>query len=121
MNKHKYRDLSNYEIKILAMLLEEPFLGRDEIRKQLDKAKVREIAEYNDNYGSIEFLIDTNLKALVPQRVPVEGKASDVDKVPIDILLHIIDGKVSELEFVKADGTAIKTLPSPEEIKIEIR
>lgn len=121
MSKQAYRDLNNYEKEVIGKLLENPFPGRDEIRKQIQRSKVRTIEEYKDNYGSIEFVVQTDLKVPVLQRVPVVGRAYDVDKVPIEMLLHVVDGKVRELEFVKADGSPIKTFPSVEEFVIIVR
>ncbi len=116
-----YKDLNKYERGLLSKLLEKPFPGRDEINKQIKYAKVRVIDEYGDNYGSLEFELQTDLKSPVEQRVPVGGIAHDIDNVPIEILLHVVDGKVKELEIVKADGSAIKAFPSIEEINTKVR
>lgn len=121
MSKQIYRDLNATEKELLEKLLEQPFHGRDEIRKQIKVSKVRTLEEYKDNYGSIEFDVRTNLKAHVQQRVPVEGIAYDVDKVPIELLLHVVNGKVKELEIVKADGSLIKAFPFVDEFEIKIR
>lgn len=62
-----------------------------------------------------------NVKAPVQQRVPVEAIAYDVDKVPIEVLLHVVDGKVRELEVIKADGSNIKNFSLVEEFTIKVR
>lgn len=119
--KKNYRELVSKEKAILDRLFENPFPGRDEIVKQIKLSKVRSIDEYKDNYGSIEFRLQVDIKAPVLQRVPVKALAYDVDNVPIEILLHVVDGKVNELEVVKSDGSPIKVFPSAEKFEVKVR
>ena len=74
-----------------------------------------------DNYGSVELKTLSELKAEVSQRVPVEARAYDEDCVPIEALLHVVDGQLNELELVKADGTPIKHFPEPHDFKVTVR
>ena len=106
MNKN-FRDLTKKEKEILDFLLKDNFPGRDDLLKQLEFAKVRLIKEYSDNWGSLEFLVETNLTAKVQERIPVQATSYDIDGVPIQIFLHVVEGKINELEVVKADNSPI--------------
>jgi hypothetical protein len=52
------------------------------------------------------------LRATVNERVPVEAEGWE-NGVPIDILLHVVDGYLAELEVLRMDS---KPLQSPLEI-----
>lgn len=120
MSENKFRKLNSRERAILNRLLENSFLGRDEIREQIENSTVRLISDYNDNYGSLEFNTSSDLLAPVKSRVPVEGLAFD-EKVPVEFLLHVYKGKIKELEVVRLDGKTLKKVPNPSEIKVKIR
>jgi hypothetical protein len=115
------RPISPQESSIIDLLLEGPFLGRDEIRLQLAHARVTPIEEHGDNYGSLEFEVQPGPKALVRERVPVDARALDEDGVPIDYLLHVVDGVVKELEVVKADGSPIRRYPKASDLTVSVR
>ena len=87
------------ERSLLDRLLEEEFPGRDELREQLSSCLVEPI----DRNGSLEFAVRTDVKTPVRWRIPVEGEAQDEDGVTIHVLLHVIEGKVDELEIYKDD------------------
>jgi len=96
MTAQKCRPLSVEEKKILDVLLREPFPGRDEIREQIRDSQV---SEWPDGSGSLEFETLSKVIAPVLQRVPVEGAAGQgVDL--IQVLLHVVLGKIKHLEFV---------------------
>jgi uncharacterized protein DUF6984 len=115
------RKLNHREAEIIETMLSRPFPGCDEVREQVSRASVRTIAEYKDNYGSIEFEVKAAPKAEVALRVPVEALAFDVDGVPIEFLLHVVNGVVHELEVVKADGSPIVKHPKASELTVETR
>ena len=118
VTQSKFRSLTPREREILARLLESPFPGRDEIRQQIKDSLVREIAEYDDAYGSIEFNVQANARATVAQRVLVEAMADDEDGVPILVLLHVVDGFIDELEILRADGLPIIKMPNASELEV---
>jgi hypothetical protein len=115
-----FRQLTAYEEEVLRTLLSRPFPGREELLLQLPHVKARVITGYNDNYGSIEFthpyrgLSSSN----VTRRVPVEGRAYDADGVSIGHLLHIVNGKLHELEVLRVDGKPIQVRPDPEDLDL---
>jgi hypothetical protein len=105
------RTLKPNERQIIERLLQDPFPGWDELRAQIFKSRVEPIDEYGDEYGSLQFEVEDGPKAKVTQRVPVDARANDSDGVPIEFLLHVVDGVVRELEIYKADGSPIVRHP----------
>jgi hypothetical protein len=111
------RLLNDYETMILSRLLQCEFEGRDSIASQLRSARARPI----DDSGSIEIMANLGPAADVATRVPVEAQCLDVDGVPISIMLFVANGFINELEFSKADGSAIKKMPDPEALDVFAR
>ena len=57
-NHTSFRALTAREKQILETLLaHHPFNGRDELLKQVESTTARLIAEFKDNYGSIELRV----------------------------------------------------------------
>jgi hypothetical protein len=108
------------ERALLEKLLEADFPGRDALVQQSKGCLVRNF-EDGDNYGAIEFHIRNRIPANVVERVPVEGRAFDIDGVPIDHMLHVLDGLLTELDVVKASGTPIERFPDPQEMDLFVR
>jgi hypothetical protein len=102
------RKLSARERDILERMFSQlPDAGGD-LSKQLKDVKVSVI----DQDGSVRFLINSSERAsCISDRVPVTAIFDDDDGVPIYLLLHIVDGRLSELEVYKADGSQIITRP----------
>lgn len=102
------RDLHAHERVLIEQLLGSPFAGRDEIRSQLATARVR--AEGSGDTRTIRFKLALKdvRRACISVRVPVEAEASDDDRVPIMVLLHVTDGLAEELEIYRADGQPIQ-------------
>jgi hypothetical protein len=113
-NDQTFRDFTPYEHEIIDKLLEKSFPGRDEIYEQMKNCLVRTL----DEDESLEFLVKSNVKAKVKRRIPVEAEFQDIDGVLIHILLHVIDGKVNELEIYKEDGSPIIENPDPSKLKV---
>lgn len=111
----------SYEMMLLKKLLNQDFNGATELKKQLSSLTVETIVGQNDNYESIALYVDDRNKASVLQRVPVEARAYDSDGVAIDALLHVVDGRLNELEFLKVDGTNIIERPNAEDFICIVR
>ncbi len=109
-----YRELTLNEREIVDRLLEPHFQGRDEIAEQIRSGKVRRA----DSDGCLEFYVESEVKARVLQRVPTEAEAEDEDGVVIHALLHVVDGKVKELEFHKEAPLPIKRMPKASEWRV---
>jgi hypothetical protein len=111
----RYRLPNDSELALLGLLLSREFPGRDEVANQLKNARVRTI----DEYGSLEILPSPpTTPASVTQRVAVEAQGADADDVPIHVLLHVVDGRVAELQIHKADGAPIRVMPAAHNFEI---
>jgi len=115
MNSMKpYRKLSDYESALISRLLSEPFVGRDEIRAQISECLVM---PYPDGTGFI-FLVPSHPMVPTKERIPVEGEGMDIDGQRIHYCLHVVDGKVDELEIVKESNSPVFRPPDPREIQV---
>lgn len=113
--KDLYRPLTEWEQRIILRLLQEsPFTGRDALLAQLGHV----VGQPIDEDGSLSLKCSSSLKAVVKTRVPVEGEAPDIDGVVIHYLLHVVDGKMNELEVYKDDSSKILRQGKPEELKV---
>lgn len=110
-----FRPLTDRERRLLDLLLTKPFPGRDEVAGQLQTA----VARLVDKDGSLEF----QTRGIMPlysvrYAVPVEGEYSDIDGVPVHILLHAQGDLVTELEFFREDGSPVQSWPDLDSIMI---
>ncbi len=106
-----YREPDPIERQLLERLLEVPFPGHDAVAEQLRNCRVRTL----DDHGSLQISVLNDVIAPVQQRVPVEAEATDRDGNKIHMLLHVVNGKVDELEFYSESGSPIRYLPPAEE------
>ena len=103
----KWRRLTAFEAAILDKLLSTDFPGRPELLAQVSAALVRQI----DVGGSLEFDAESTAAAPVKRRIPIEAQAKDLDGTWIHALLHVVGGRVKELEFYKDDSSKILEIP----------
>ncbi|EPE97327.1 DUF6984 family protein [Rhizobium grahamii] len=105
-----WRPLTPNERRLVEKLLSREFAGCEALRLQLETARVSAI----DKEGSLQFRV-SGPPAAVAFRVPTEGyyfDKSGVDFRPaVNVLLHIVDGKLHELEVYKDDGSPVELLP----------
>jgi len=110
-----YRPLTDWERRIiLRLLLESPFVGRDALLAQLDDV----VGQSIDEDGSVSLNCSSELKASVKTRVPVEGEAGDLDGMMIHYLLHVVDGRMNELEVYKDDSSRVLRHAEPKNLKV---
>ena len=103
------------EAAIIDALLAEEFEGVVELRVQTEGLLVRQV--FDD--GTLDLVVSSDAPAAqVLHRVPVEGRCDDEDGVPVLVLLHVIDGRLNELEVVKADGEALHRPPTADSIAV---
>ena len=104
----------------IETLLSEDFLGRGEIINQINCAEI--LREYTEFYMALKFKVDNNKvqKIQTNIRVPVEMRVHRTGQVPIQVLLHIVQGYVSELEIFNADSSKIDMDINLENAKVEI-
>jgi hypothetical protein len=104
----RWRALEPREVAVLDLLLATDFPGRSELAAQARSALGRRI----DREGSLRFQAD-GPEAKVRERVPVEGRyyddgsGSGPHKPAVNLLLHVVEGRLHELEIYKDDGSAI--------------
>jgi hypothetical protein len=99
---------------LLGRMLEEDFPGRDAIVDQMRSALARQI----DSNGSLEFKVETRTPARTKYRVPVEAQGKDIDGTTIHFLLHVVDGRLSELELYKDDSSRVARRPTPDQLEV---
>jgi hypothetical protein len=112
------RPFPDWELAMLRRLLQSDFPGRDALLAQLEGAEVKKVGA--DNSVSIE--VPTKyLPAVVVGRIPVEARALDIsDGVAINVLLHVLQGRIAKLEIYKDDSSKVKNLPKPESFEVSI-
>jgi hypothetical protein len=109
-----YRPLTLKEKELLARLLSVPFVGRDALKEQVNHISVKTI----DVEGSIQFNVTSGGLAHVLRRVPIEGEFEDSDGMTIRVLLHVVSGRLSELEIYKDDSSGIIQMPDVDKLRI---
>ena len=109
-----FRELTAWERQILDRLVQANFPGRDEVAEQMKNCLVRTL----DEHGCLEFDIRTDLKVPIVRGIPVEAEGRDDDGVQICVLLHVVDGKVKELEIFKVDGSPMLRMPKASELDV---
>jgi hypothetical protein len=102
-----YRPLKTNERELLEKLLEPDFPGRDELLGQISSVTAKEI----DEDGGLALQCAPSRPAPVKCRVPTEGECVDADGVAIHVLLHVVDGTMSELEIFKDDSSRVQNPP----------
>ena len=108
-----YRALSSWEKGLIQRLLSSPFPGRDELLNQVENVAASPIHEDGtplDENGSLYLKSSSPVKASVRTRVPAEGEAQDIDNVTIHYLLHVVEGRIEQLEIFKEDLSKVSSL-----------
>lgn len=107
------RNLNKLEKRWIALMLNQSFEGRDIIKEQLEHGIV--VSETFSPFISLRFRTTSKEKYPYSLRVPAEMIAYQDNGVPVEFLLHVVDGFIDELEIFSADGSIIK----PEEISLD--
>jgi hypothetical protein len=110
------RPLNSSERELLERLLTAVVPGQNELRLQLKDSQVEPI----DSNGSLRFKINSDIVAPVARRIPVEAQRQDNDGMWIHALLHVIDGKLSELEIYKDDSSPVIRMPTQDEWQLMV-
>jgi hypothetical protein len=121
MTQELFRPLSDYEQAVITRLFEVEFPGREELKDQVSHAEASLIPATGDNYGSINIRTSSDRRAVVENRVPVISMTKDEGGAHVEILLHVIDGKINELEFVRMDGAPMVGLPRLDLMQLHVR
>lgn len=117
-SKPAWRELLQEEKEIIDILLAQDFPRRDAIKEQIANALVR---SRNCGCGclTIEFSTGSVTTISTKQRVPVEASYSKYGR-PFQILLHIWEGKVSELGVVSYSDIVDSEYPKDKDLEIKI-
>ena len=112
------RELNPIERAILEFLLGQQFPGRDELKLQLASLKV--VGGCNCGCESIDLSVDEGAAICAPvrERVPVE--ATTRVGPGVDVLLHVVDGLLRELEVYRQDGESA-ALPDPSSLELIVK
>lgn len=111
------RELTQREREVLEFLLSEPFPGRDELRQQVKHVLVRE--QFSPSDPTIILCFPTRPRP-APVQSPIPVEAETIGDPPGDrtqVLLHVHDGYVHELEFYE-EGGKDAYLPEPRQLKL---
>ena len=99
------REPDEREREVLAALLSADFPGKAALLVQASNVKVRRI----DRNGSLALVPEpTAPRAEVVRRIPVEAESDDRDGVRVHVLLHVLDGYLTELEIYRDDSAPLQ-------------
>ena len=71
-----------------------------------------------DEGGSLQFSIEALSSAPVLERIPVEAEYMDADGITVHVLLHVVDGKLLELEIYKDDSSLVLIPPQASKLTV---
>jgi hypothetical protein len=106
------RKVSQQELSVIGSLLDRDVPGAEILRSQLPDSLVYPM---NDDETILRFKVSPHAApATLPykQNVAVEAVTKDLDGCRVEVLLHVKDGLVYELEYVKADGSPLQRRPT---------
>ena len=113
------KKLNEYEKSWIEKMLSNDFTFRKDIISQINQADI--MREYTDYYLCIKFAGTYSVKNCSERTgVPLEMCAYLEGNVPIQFLLHIQKGIVSELEVFRADSSKISRNVDLDNAEIEI-
>lgn len=120
MNSINNENLRESERKWIEAIVSKKFLYREDIINQINCAEV--YRNYTEYYISLKFKVDTNWVNQIHTniRVPVEMRVLKLGKIPVQFLLHIVQGYIHELEIFNADSSKIDEKIILENAEIEI-
>ena len=95
-------------------LLSASFPGKEQLQEQLTDIMVSVI----DGSGSLALQVTRDLVAEVRKRIPVEAEYSDTDGVLVHVLLHVVNGKLDELEIYREDSLPLKKPLDPQQFQL---
>jgi Domain of unknown function (DUF6984) len=106
------RPLSHPEQEVLARLLAEEFPGSEQLREQQKSVVVA--LDHGSHCPTIGLAVDPRApRASVLTRVPISGSTTAADGMLIEVLLHVVDGRLSELEALRYDDEPLSSFPDP--------
>jgi hypothetical protein len=105
------RELKQQEIDLIVRLLDRDVPGAEKLRSQLSNCLVYSMNE-DETILRFEVAPDATLATLpYIQNVAVEAATSDADGCRVEVLLHVKEGRIFELEYVKTNGSPLQRRP----------
>ncbi len=84
--------------------------------QQTQEARVRSL----DANGSFAFVRVEGRPAEVVRRIPVEAETEDEDGTTIHVLVHVLDGRLNELEIYREDSGPVTRRPAPDSLRLVV-
>lgn len=110
------RELRPDEVAVLRLLLSRPFPGHEELERQLPSVRVAE--EMGDG-EILDLIVVPGVDRARPiEVVPSSAWGEDTDGEAIEVLIHVIDGYIAELEFVRYAPGPVLSPPGAESLKL---
>lgn len=103
------------EFALLTRLIGSPFEGASALARQLATTLVTPL----DENGSLRLQPGDTVPAAVNRRIPVEASYPNADGVVVHVLLHVVDGRLNELEVYREDSGRV-LVPSTEATALEL-
>lgn len=105
------------EFALLTRLVGSSFEGASALARQLATTLVTTL----DENGSLRLHPGDTIPAVVSGRIPVEASYPDADGVVVHVLLHVIDGRLNELEVYREDsGRVLVPSTETEALKVDL-
>lgn len=101
------RGFTDEEKVWLSKLLSVEFAGRSELLEQVQNARVSGVCDCGCRTVDIDVRGSCRICGS-SVRVPVEMTATMSDGMPVVFLLHVLNGRLSELEVFRADSSPIR-------------
>ena len=102
-----FRAMTDIENKILQKITEIDFPEMDIIKAQIKSAYVEEHISYNNVWYKFQTKEDVEV-IMNRARIPVSIVTEQTNGIPVECLLHVCSGRVTELEIYTQDGRKIE-------------
>ena len=110
-----WRELTPREREVILRLIDSLFVENEQLREQVSSAQARMV----DREGSLALKVDSSVPVQHNARkLPRDGYYKDEDGERVDLILHVRDGTLKELELVKPDLSPVARLPEAGDIII---
>lgn len=95
-----------FEKRIIELIASEEFEFKSFLLSQINEAEV--FSETNGYFYSIKFKVREGIQPIAClERVPIEIRLFYKNRHPVQLLVHIIKGYISEIEIFRADGSCL--------------
>jgi hypothetical protein len=91
---------TKWQSDLMARMLALDIDRVDLLRQQAETAETKVI----DEDGSFQVRTSGPPWMESQERVPIEAECFDRDNTPVEVLMHVIDGLIDELEIYRVDG-----------------